>query len=97
MATLSVIRSNPIACDCCDKPLAGPQLGNYSWRERQFGFASLPFVTCAECADRDMEAFNNGSREGRIDSVIAALKRASRQSKAWGKTCERMFFAEVNS
>lgn len=96
MATLSVIRSNPGACDCCNKPLeSGLGFGRYSWTERDFGFASLPYVSCGECQERDLAAREAGTREGRIDGVSAVLRRAGRHSKAWAFQCRKMMLVDL--
>lgn len=95
MTKLSVIKSNPGACDCCNKPLeSGLGFGQFSWSQREYGFGSLPFVTCGECQERDLAAREAGTVEGRIDTVSSIMNRAGRHSKAWASKCWQMMQAE---
>lgn len=66
----------PIACDCCGKPLL-PVFGTFHRVEREFGWASLPYVLCGDCA---LQHRGNPS-EARVREWI--MTRAARAGAEW--------------
>ncbi len=68
----------PIACDCCGKPLL-PVFGTYSRVERDFGFASLPYVLCGECALQH----RGRPTDARVQEWVQT--RAARTGADWGR------------
>ena len=69
----------PIACDCCGKPLL-PVFGTFHRVEREFGWASLPYVLCGDCALQH----RGNPAEARVHEWIQ--RRADRAGADWGRS-----------
>lgn len=69
-------RPDPIACDCCGKPLQ-PVYGSFHRVEREFGWCSLPYVLCGSCALQH----RRGATEAKVREWV--LTRASRAGQTW--------------
>ncbi|HGM5514651.1 TPA: hypothetical protein ACKPYU_000927 [Stenotrophomonas maltophilia] len=69
----------PIACDCCGKSLL-PVFGTFHRVEREFGWASLPYVLCGDCA---LQHRGNPS-EARVREWI--MTRAARAGVEWSRS-----------
>ncbi|QNA95025.1 hypothetical protein G4G30_04705 [Stenotrophomonas maltophilia] len=78
----------PVACDCCGTPLQ-PVFGSYHRAEREYGWASLPYVLCSGCA---LE-YRGSHNEARVQGWIKA--RAARAGADWAH-CVGQLLAEVN-
>ncbi|PTT64310.1 hypothetical protein DBR34_04795 [Stenotrophomonas sp. HMWF003] len=86
----SRIPVDPIACDCCGKPLL-PVFGTYSRVEREYGWASLPYVLCGSCA------LDHRGRppEARVREWV--LARASRAGQGWFQAVRSIVGAQSQS
>lgn len=71
-----VTRIAPEACDCCGKALL-PVFGTYNRVECEFGWASLPYVLCGDCALQH----RGNPGETRVRQWV--LCRAARAGSAW--------------
>jgi len=69
----------PIACDCCGKPLL-PVFGTFHRVEREFGWASLPYVLCGDCALQ----YRGNPSEARVREWI--MTRAARAGAEWSRS-----------
>ncbi len=73
----------PIACDCCGKALQ-PVYGTFHRSEREYGWASLPFVICGECS----LAHRGGFSEQQVTTWV--LARAARAGDEWQRAVHRI-------
>ncbi|HEL3805102.1 TPA: hypothetical protein UMT99_001193 [Stenotrophomonas maltophilia] len=69
----------PIACDCCGKALL-PVFGTFHRVEREFGWASLPYVLCGDCALQH----RGRPTDARVLEWIQ--RRADRAGADWGRS-----------
>jgi len=69
-------RLDPEGCDCCGKNLL-PVFGTFNRVECEYGWASLPYVLCGDCALRH----RGNPGEARVRQWV--LVRAARAGTAW--------------
>jgi len=83
MSGLRALRPDPVACDCCHKPLK-QVYGTFHRAEREYGWASLPFVICGECS----LAHRGGFSEQDVAQWV--LTRAARAGSEWQRAVNRL-------
>jgi len=83
-------RLDPVACDCCGKSLL-PVFGTFNRVEWEYGWASLPYVLCGDCALQHRA--NPG--EARVREWV--LIRAARAGEDWFRAVRRLVTGQGQS